>query len=76
MVSLTIVMLYRLFHPDDPTVAARVLHYLENISSWIEDHHLRLIWQTLNFLPSLQLHTLNTISQSNWDHLRLAYVIQ
>ncbi len=34
--------LYLSFHPDDPTVAARIAACLRDISSWMNDHHLQL----------------------------------
>uniref|UniRef100_A0A8C1UNY9 Reverse transcriptase domain-containing protein n=1 Tax=Cyprinus carpio TaxID=7962 RepID=A0A8C1UNY9_CYPCA len=34
--------LYLSFHPDDPTVAARISACLTDISYWMKDHHLQL----------------------------------
>ncbi len=34
--------LYLLFHPDDPTIAARISACLTDISCWMKDHHLQL----------------------------------
>ncbi len=34
--------LYLSFHPDDPTIAARISACLTNISCWMMDHHLQL----------------------------------
>ncbi len=34
--------LYLSFHPDDPTIAARISACLTDISCWIKDHHLQL----------------------------------
>ncbi len=34
--------LYHSFHPDDPTIAARISACLTDISCWIKDHHLQL----------------------------------
>ncbi len=34
--------LYLSFHPDDPTIAARISACLTDISCWIKDHHLKL----------------------------------
>ncbi len=34
--------LYLSFHPDDPTIAARISACLTNISCWMKDHHLQL----------------------------------
>ncbi len=34
--------LYLLFHPDDPTKAARISACLADISCWMKDHHLQL----------------------------------
>ncbi len=33
---------YLSFHPDDPTIAARISACLTDISSWMKDHHLQL----------------------------------
>ncbi len=34
--------LYLSFHPDDPTIAARISACLTDISCWMKDHHLQL----------------------------------
>jgi len=34
--------LYLSFQPDDPTVAARILACLTDISGWMKDHHLQI----------------------------------
>ncbi len=34
--------LYHSFHPDDPTIAARISACLTDISCWMKDHHLQL----------------------------------
>ncbi len=34
--------LYLSFHPDDPTIAARISACLSDISCWMKDHHLQL----------------------------------
>ncbi len=34
--------LYLSFHPDDPTIAARISACLTDISRWMKDHHLQL----------------------------------
>ncbi len=34
--------LYLSYHPDDPTIAARISANLTDISCWMKDHHLQL----------------------------------
>ncbi len=58
--------LYLSFHPDGPTIAARISVCLRNISCWTKGHHLHLnLAKTELFLMFHQTHRFNTISSSN-----------
>jgi len=65
--------LYLSFHPDDPTVATRILNCLADILEWMKKHHLQLnLAKTeLLILPAnpFLLHDFNIQLDSTLNHL-------
>ncbi|KAI2661052.1 putative RNA-directed DNA polymerase from transposon BS [Labeo rohita] len=60
--------LYLSFHPDDPTITARISACQTDISRWMKDHHqhnLQLNLKTQNCLRFHQTHRFITISPSS-----------
>ncbi len=69
--------LYLSFHPDDPTIAARISAYLTDISCWMKDHllQLNLAKTELLVVPSQFHHPVRHInhnsfknSQKSWSY--------
>lgn len=61
------------FHLADPMVAPIFTAWRLLQLGW---KTITCCWQKLNLSSSLQLHTLNTFSQSNWHHLLWPHLIQ